>query len=99
MAFTDEKTVADRLIKLCRKEWGIPAGEVRKAVHMAWMEQRKVKSDIAAKGEETVKLMEAAGKRGIVLAGRPYHIDPEINHGIDRMISSFGLVVLTEDSV
>jgi predicted nucleotide-binding protein (sugar kinase/HSP70/actin superfamily) len=39
------------------------------------------------------------GLRGIVLAGRPYHLDPEINHGIDQLISSFGLAVLTEDSI
>ena len=39
------------------------------------------------------------GRRGIVLAGRPYHIDPEIHHGIPDMINSYGLAVLTEDSV
>ena len=39
------------------------------------------------------------GKRGIVLAGRPYHIDPEINHGIPELINSYGIAVLTEDSI
>ena len=43
--------------------------------------------------------MEENGKRGIVLAGRPYHVDPEINHGIPEMINSYGLAVLTEDSI
>ena len=43
--------------------------------------------------------MEETGRRGIVLAGRPYHVDPEINHGIPEMINSYGLAVLTEDSV
>ena len=43
--------------------------------------------------------MEQTGKRGIVLAGRPYHIDPEINHGIPELIASYGLDVLTEDSL
>ena len=43
--------------------------------------------------------MEANHKRGIVLAGRPYHVDPEINHGIPELITSYGLAVLTEDSV
>jgi len=51
------------------------------------------------KGEETLKYMEETGRRGIVLAGRPYHVDPEINHGIPEMINSYGLAVLTEDSV
>ena len=39
------------------------------------------------------------GRRGIVLAGRPYHVDPEINHGIPELITSYGLAVLTEDSI
>ena len=43
--------------------------------------------------------MEENGKRGIVLAGRPYHVDPEINHGIPEMINSYGLLFLTEDSI
>ena len=54
---------------------------------------------MAKKGEETLKYMEENGKRGIVLAGRPYHVDPEINHGIPEMINSYGLAVLTEDSI
>ena len=55
--------------------------------------------DIAEKGEETLQYMKETGRRGIVLAGRPYHIDPEIHHGIPDMINSYGLAVLTEDSV
>ena len=51
------------------------------------------------KGEEVLAWMEANHKRGIVLAGRPYHVDPEINHGIPELITSYGLAVLTEDSV
>lgn len=43
--------------------------------------------------------MEETGRRGIVLAGRPYHVDPEINHGIPELITSYGIAVLTEDSV
>ena len=43
--------------------------------------------------------MEDNGGSGIVLAGRPYHIDPEINHGIPELIASYGLTVLTEDSL
>ena len=51
------------------------------------------------KGEETLAYLNETGKRGIVLAGRPYHIDPEINHGIPELINSFGIAVLSEDSI
>ncbi len=51
------------------------------------------------KGEETLQYLKETGKRGIVLAGRPYHLDAEINHGIPELINSYGIAVLTEDSV
>ena len=81
-----------------------PAGaptraEVDDAVEAAWAEDEAFKRDIRAKGEETLAWMEATGTHGIVLAGRPYHNDPEINHAIPELLTSFGLAVLTEDSV
>ena len=51
------------------------------------------------KGEETIRFLNETGNRGIVLAGRPYHIDPEVNHGLPEMILSYNIAVLTEDSV
>ena len=51
------------------------------------------------KGQEIVDYIQENNLRGIVLAGRPYHVDPEINHGIDTLITSLGLCVLSEDSV
>ena len=51
------------------------------------------------KGEETLKWLKETGRHGIVLAGRPYHVDPEINHGIPELITSYGFAVLTEDAV
>ena len=99
IAFTSEQTAADRLVKTCREEWDIPEQEVRTAVHAAWREQQRAKADIRTKGREVLKRMEAEGKSGIVLAGRPYHIDPEINHGIPELIASYGLTVFTEDSI
>ena len=99
IAFTDEKTAADRLVKVCAEEWSIPAKEVRAAVKAAWAEQHRAKADIRAEGARVLREMERSGGRGVVLAGRPYHIDPEINHGIPEMIASFGLTVLTEDSL
>ena len=58
-----------------------------------------VHKDIEKKGEETLQYLKETGRRGIVLAGRPYHIDPEIHHGIPDLINSYGVAVLTEDSV
>ena len=55
--------------------------------------------EMQKKGEEVLKYMEEHHRRGIVLAGRPYHVDPEINHGIPEMITSYGMCVLTEDSI
>ena len=99
IAFTSEKTVADRLVKTAAEEWNIPAEQVRAAVHTAWEEQRKAKADIRTEGKRLLAEMKASGGRGIVLAGRPYHIDPEINHGIPELITSYGLTVFTEDSL
>lgn len=99
IAFTSEKTASDRLVKLFTDDFKIPAAEVKRAAKMAWAEQRSVKNDIQNEGRRILSEMEKAGGRGIVLAGRPYHIDPEINHGIPEMIASYGLNVLSEDSV
>ncbi len=73
--------------------------EVDAAVEAAWAEDEAFKRDIRAKGAETLAWMETTGTHGIVLAGRPYHNDPEINHAIPELLTSFGLAVLTEDSI
>ena len=80
-------------------EYNFTKKELIDAANKAEEEYKKCKADIVKKGEEALKYMESNGLRGIVLAGRPYHIDPEINHGIDTMITSLGLCVLSEDSV
>ena len=99
IAFTSEQTAADRLVKTAGEEWNIPEKEVRAAVHIAWQEQYRAKMDIRQEGQRLLAQMEAQGGRGVVLAGRPYHIDPEINHGIPELIASYGLTVFTEDSL
>ena len=99
IAMTCEQTAADRLVQTAAKEWQIGEAEVRSAVHAAWMEQLKAKADIRAEGKRLLDELDAKGGSGIVLAGRPYHIDPEINHGIPEMITSYGLTVFTEDSL
>ena len=99
IAFTNEKTAADRLVKTAAEEWNIPEKEVRAAVHAAWLEQQNAKAVIREEGRRGYEAMRTNGGRGIVLAGRPYHIDPEINHGIPELIASYGLTVFTEDSL
>ena len=87
IAFTSEKTAADRLVKTAAEEWDIPEKEVRNAVHAAWLEQQEAKAVIREEGRRVYEAMRTRGGRGIVLAGRPYHIDPEINHGIPELFS------------
>ena len=99
MAFTSEKIAVDRLVRCCAENWNIPEAEVRAAAAKAWAEQRQAKADIRAKGADVLASLELEGRKGVVLAGRPYHIDPEINHGIPELIASYGLDVFTEDSL
>ena len=99
MAFTSEKIAADRLVRCCAENWNIPEAEVRAAAARAWAEQRQAKADIRARGADVLASMQFEGRKGVVLAGRPYHIDPEINHGIPELIASYGLDVFTEDSL
>ena len=99
MAMTDENTLSNQLVKVFLEDFNIPANEVRRAVTLAWNESEAVQEDIRLKGEEVLDYLEKTGKKGIVLAGRPYHVDPEINHGIPELITSFGVAVLTEDSI
>ena len=99
MAFTNEKILSTQLEKIMQQEFGIPAAETRTAAHAGWAELLQVKKDVEAEGERAVQWCKENKKHGIVLAGRPYHIDPEIHHGIPDMIAGFGLAVLTEDSI
>ena len=73
--------------------------DVDAAVDAAWAEDEQFHEDIHQKGVETLKWIEENGVHGIVLAGRPYHGDPEINHAIPELLTSFGLAVFTEDSI
>ena len=90
----------DRMAKrLCEELKGIPPSKIRAAVKKAYAEQEAFCDWSRAEGERILKLIEEKGGHGIVLAGRPYHLDPEINHGVAQMINSYGFAVLTEDSV
>ena len=96
MSFESEEKLVKRLVE----EFSyISSSEVKSAVHDAWNEMMACRNDVRKKGEEVIQYLNETGKRGIVLAGRPYHVDPEVNHGIPELINSYGLAVLTEDSV
>ena len=96
MSFRDLKTVTSALTREFQE---FPITEVMNAAEAAWEELASAREDMRKKGEETLRYMEEHHTRGIVLAGRPYHIDPEINHGIPELINSYNIAVLTEDSV
>ena len=99
MAFTNEEILTKRLVEEFTKDQSIPKKEIRAAAHKAWQELIASRQDMEKKGEEVIAWLKETGHHGIVLAGRPYHVDPEINHGIPELITSYGFAVLTEDSV
>ena len=94
-----DRTSFNQQMAKALEEFEISSKEIKDASERAFAELKRYKDDIRHKGEEVVQWLEENNKRGIVLAGRPYHIDPEINHGIPDMINSLGFAVLTEDSV
>jgi len=96
----DVKALAERVMELPEfKDYNFKRSEVLKAAREAEKEYQKFREDVHNKGQEIVDYIKENNLRGIVLAGRPYHVDPEINHGIDTLITSLGLCVLSEDSV
>lgn len=72
---------------------------IGEAVKDAWAEQEAFRREVQQKGEEGLEELIRRGEAGVILAGRPYHLDPEINHGIPGLINDLGLAVFTEDSV
>ena len=96
MSFASLDTIVAALVEEFSE---LDRAEVANAAAKAWDELAAAHEDMHKKGEEVLKYMEENHKRGIVLAGRPYHIDPEINHGIPELITSYDIAVLTEDSV
>ncbi|MDF2877055.1 MAG: 2-hydroxyglutaryl-CoA dehydratase [Clostridia bacterium] len=99
LPFDHEKRLARRLNEVLKDYFDLAEGEVKAAVEKAYTEQNAVKKEIQKAGEETLAFIKENHMKAIVLAGRPYHIDPHINHGIPEMITSLGMAVLTEDAV
>jgi predicted nucleotide-binding protein (sugar kinase/HSP70/actin superfamily) len=73
--------------------------EIAKAVDAAYAEDERFKIDVRQAGEAALLWMEKTNTHGVVLAGRPYHLDIEINHAIPELLAGYGLAVLTEDSI
>ncbi len=99
LPYDDDERLIRELSRTFTERYHIHKSEIAGAVMHAREEQTTFKNDIKKQGEYALKYAKDNNKKCVVLAGRPYHLDPEINHGIDRLISSFGLIVLTEDSV
>ncbi len=93
--------LADKVYEMFKEHgWSdITKKEVRQACKLAYAEQEAATEDIRKKGDEIVLMLKETNQKGIVLAGRPYHMDPGINHGIAQLINTLGMAVLTEDSV
>ncbi len=98
LSLETKEIASKRLVQIMAK-YGIPASEVTIAADKAWEELSAARTDMQKAGEAALDYIKKNGKLGIVLAGRPYHIDPEINHGIPELITSYDVAVLTEDSV
>ena len=99
LSLDNEEHIVQRMTEEFCKTTDIRPQEIKAAVAAAWTELAKARQDMKDKGEETIKYLRDNHMKGIVLAGRPYHIDKEINHGIPELITSYGIAVLTEDSV
>ena len=99
LALDNEEALKSRLFEELEAQYHLTVDEVNHAVDKAYAELAQVRTDIQNKGEEVLAYLAETGRTGIVLCGRPYHIDPEINHGIPELINSYGIAVLTEDSI
>jgi predicted nucleotide-binding protein (sugar kinase/HSP70/actin superfamily) len=96
----DNKIFNEKIFKILNKYFeGITKKEVINASKLAYQEHQNFLQKIRDKGKEYIEEARKNNQRIIVLAGRPYHVDPQINHGIDKMIADFGICVITEESI
>lgn len=94
----DEAAAAEVFLKTF-SDFDLTEEQIRKALHRGFEEMEQYKQDVRKKGEEALEIMQLNNEVGVVVAGRPYHSDPEINHGISEVIIQEGFHVLTEDSI
>ena len=95
----DKKALKKRLFEELGTVFSISQKEISHAVDLAWKEQEQYRADVKQAGVKALAEIQQKNVRGVVLAGRPYHVDPELNHGIPELLTGLGLAVLTEDSV
>ena len=93
------KDFGKRIAQLMHQEFGIPKKESAAAARAAYEAYEAYVHDVRATGQEYIDYARSHGLNIIVVCGRPYHIDPEINHGINNLITSFGFVLVTEDAL
>ncbi len=105
LSFASEEVLIKRLTKIFDRfvidgrQYRIPPKQIQNAVHAAWAEQQNYHEDVAREGRRAMEWLEENQAQGIVLCGRPYHVDNEVNHGIPELINGMGLAVLSEDAV
>ena len=97
-SLANKEKLVDRIVEEF-KDFKVTKSEAKEAVYAAYDERDRYDYDLRNKTKETLDYLKRTGKKGIVLAGRPYHIDPEINHGIPDIINSFGMAVIPEDTI
>ena len=94
-----EKELSKELVKIFAKYRKIDAKSMKNAINIAKIAYERWKFDIKQEGKKALEFAKNNDRYALILAGRPYHIDPEINHGIDKLATRLGFVVLSEDSV
>jgi predicted nucleotide-binding protein (sugar kinase/HSP70/actin superfamily) len=90
--------LAERLVDIFA-DWGVTLEEATAAVEAGYAEDVAFRDDVRRAGREAMEFCATNHVRGIVLAGRPYHVDPEVHHGIPELVTSLGMAVFTEDSI
>ena len=99
LPINDEKRMAARLYEELGAHEGLKKEEIVEAVDEAYKELAQYRQDVRDYGAKILERVEKTGEQVIMLVGRPYHIDPEINHGIPEMIQSYHLPIISEDAV
>lgn len=95
----NNKVHVSKAMSRALKPYGVTQKQVMQMLNRAYSAQMKFRRSVENKAQEIIMEAREKGQKIIVLAGRPYHIDPEINHGIHKVIASLGFAVVTEDSV
>jgi predicted CoA-substrate-specific enzyme activase len=98
LPLNNQERLAERLVKELKGE-NLPLKEVREAVKKGFAELERYREDVREYGRRELEEIRRRGGPAILLIGRPYHIDPEINHGITEMIASYGLPIISEDAL